>query len=182
MEIANAFAAVFAHFEVGWTRQLFNHKQRIYLETHNFPTKLFRLISSLNSVEYEFCFRLEGFFFSVFFFKIIHLLLELNGQHLRSYRRWSSFFSIDLLPNRKFFTWVNQQHMILTTAKIKATDFPIDRAPRTEHQGVVHHALLEEWRKNYFFSSNQAAFLKKEKVDFFFFYPHNIYLYTLCIV
>ena len=34
--------------------------------------------------------------------------------------------------------------MILTTAKIKATDFPFDRTPRTEHHGVVYHALLEE--------------------------------------
>ena len=56
---------------------------------HNFLTKLFRLISSLNSVEYEIGFRLEGFFFSVFFF-IIHILPKLNRLHLRSCGRWSS--------------------------------------------------------------------------------------------
>ena len=44
----------------------------------------------LNSVKYEIGFRLEGFFFSVFFF-IIHLLPKLNRLHLRSYGRWSWF-------------------------------------------------------------------------------------------
>ena len=43
---------------------------------HKFLTKLFRLISSLNSVKYEIGFRL-GFVFSAFFFKIIHLLPKL---------------------------------------------------------------------------------------------------------
>ena len=69
--------------------------KRIY---HNFPTSLFRLISSLNSVEYEIGFRLEGFFFSVFFF-IIHLLPKLNRLHLRPYGRWSSLFF------RKVLNW-----------------------------------------------------------------------------
>ena len=63
----------------------------IYHSGHNFLTKLFRLISSLNSVEYEIGFRLEGFFFSVFFF-IIHLSPKLNRLHLHSYGRWSSLF------------------------------------------------------------------------------------------
>ena len=47
---------------------------------HSFLTKLFRLISSLNSVEYKMGFRLEEFFFSVFFV-IIHLLRKLNRLH-----------------------------------------------------------------------------------------------------
>ena len=63
---------------------------------HNFLTKLFRLICRLNSVEYEIGFRLEGFFFSVFFF-IIHLLPKLNRLHLRSYGRWSSLFLLYIL-------------------------------------------------------------------------------------
>ena len=49
------------------------------------------LISSLNSVEYEIGFRLEGFFFCFFFF-IVHLFPELNRLHLRFYGRWSSLF------------------------------------------------------------------------------------------
>ena len=56
------------------------------------PYWLFRLISSLNSVKYEIGFRLEGFFFIVFFFKIIHLLPKINRLHVRSYGRWSSLF------------------------------------------------------------------------------------------
>ena len=63
---------------------------------HNFLTKLFRLISSMNSIEYEIGFRLEQFFFSVFFF-IIHLLHKLNRLHLRSYGRWSSLFLLLLI-------------------------------------------------------------------------------------
>ena len=48
--------------------------------------KIFRLISSLNSVEYEIGFQLEEFVFSVFFF-IVHLLRKLNRLDLRSYGR-----------------------------------------------------------------------------------------------
>ena len=47
--------------------------------------QILRLISSLNSVEYEIGFRLEEFFFGVFF--IIYLLPKLNRLHLRSYGR-----------------------------------------------------------------------------------------------
>ena len=43
-------------------------------------------LCSLNSIEYEIGFRLEGFFFSVSFF-IIHLLRKLSRLHLRSYGR-----------------------------------------------------------------------------------------------
>ena len=64
--------------------------QQFIIAGHNFLSKLFRLISSLNSLEYEIGFRLEEFFFSVFFF--IHLLRKLNRLHLRSYGRWSSLF------------------------------------------------------------------------------------------
>ena len=65
--------------------------KRIYHSWAQLSSKLFRLISSLNSVEYEIGFRLEGFFSSLFFF-IIHLLHKLNRLHLRSYGRWSSLF------------------------------------------------------------------------------------------
>ena len=64
--------------------------KRIYYSWAQLSSKLFRLISSLNSVEIGF--RLEGFFFSLFFF-IIHLLPKLNRLHLRSYGRWSSLFN-----------------------------------------------------------------------------------------
>ena len=60
--------------------------KRIYHSWAQLSSKLFRLISSLNSVEYEIGIRLEGFFFSLFFF-IIHLLPKLNRLHLRSYGR-----------------------------------------------------------------------------------------------
>ena len=70
--------------------------KRIYRSWAQLSYKLFRLISSLNSVEYEIGFRLEGFFLSFFFF-IIHLLPKLNRLHLRSYGRWSSLFYYFLL-------------------------------------------------------------------------------------
>ena len=78
-----------SHWKISFLNARYN---RMFLETHfiiaghYFLTKLFRLISSLNSVEYEIGFRLEGFFFSVFFF-LIHLLPKLNRLHLRSYGR-----------------------------------------------------------------------------------------------
>ena len=56
-------------------------------------------MQGMNSVEYEIGFRLEEFFFSVFFF-IIHLLRKLNILHLRSYGRWSSLF-IDIHESAK---------------------------------------------------------------------------------
>ena len=76
---------------------------------HNFLTKLFRLISSLNSVEYEIGFRLEEFFFSVFFF-IIHLLRKLN---LRSYGRWSSLFSLQRRNSDNFsdLSWTKSERL-----------------------------------------------------------------------
>ena len=66
--------------------------RHIYHSWAQLSYKLFRLISSKNSVEYEIGFRLEEFFFSVFFL-IIHLLLKLNRLHLLcSYGRGSSLF------------------------------------------------------------------------------------------
>ena len=55
--------------------------KRIYHSWAQLSSKLFKLISSLNSVEYEIGFRLEGFFLSFFFF-IIHLLPKLITSSL----------------------------------------------------------------------------------------------------
>ena len=46
------------------------------------------VLSSLNSVECEIGFRLEGLIFSVFFLKVIHILLpKIIILHFRSYGR-----------------------------------------------------------------------------------------------
>ena len=94
------------------------------------PKKLFRLVSSLNSVEYEIGFRLEEFLFSVFFF-IIHLLPKLNRLHLHSYGRWSSLFSsktpfsplrlVAIILNTKLELWYYKIRLLTNPTLSKRT-------------------------------------------------------------